>query len=214
MRYSALLFDLDGTITDSGKGIINSVTYALKKMKVAVSPQDNLRSFIGPPLKDSFMTNYDLDETAAEKAVAYYREYYRETGIYENTVYEGIPEVLKQLKQAGCQLYIATSKPEHFARQIADYFQLTDFFEGIYGASMDGIRSKKGDVIRYALNNGNINPAEAVMIGDREHDILGAAENNLPAVGVLYGYGSKEELTVAGAYKILSKPVELADLLI
>jgi phosphoglycolate phosphatase len=215
MLYKTILFDLDGTITDSGAGIINSVRYALEKMSLEVPDDNELASFIGPPLYESFQKNFQLNETASNQAIAYYREYYQEKGIYENYLYEGIPALLAELKQAQAQLYIATSKPEVFAKQILDYFDAAHYFTGIYGATLDSRRSKKGDVIRYALAQGVIQDLQrTVMIGDRRHDILGAKENNLASIGVLYGFGDRSELTLAEADYIVSAPAEIGQLIL
>ncbi|MFK4567588.1 HAD family hydrolase [Enterococcus sp. UD-01] len=215
MLYKTILFDLDGTITDSGAGIINSVRYALEKMSLEVPDDNELASFIGPPLYESFQKNFQLNETASNQAIAYYREYYQEKGIYENYLYEGIPALLAELKQAQAQLYIATSKPEVFAKQILDYFDAAHYFTGIYGATLDSRRSKKGDVIRYALAQGVIQDLQrTVMIGDRRHDILGAKENNLASIGVLYGFGDRSELTLAKADYIVSAPAEIGQLIL
>lgn len=214
MTYKTLFFDLDGTITDSGPGILNSVCYALEKMGLPVPEVTELYSFIGPPLKDSFMEKYRLNESEAEQAVSYYREYYAKTGMYENLVYEGIPEVLADLKQLGFKLYVATSKPEVFARQILTHFDLASSFEGIYGASLDSSRSKKGAVIRYAMESGDVSVAGSLMIGDREHDVLGAKENRLDCVGVLYGYGDRQELENAGAIYLAATPEKLKEYLL
>lgn len=215
MLYKTILFDLDGTITDSGAGIINSVRYALEKMSLEVPDDNELASFIGPPLYESFQKNFQLNETASNQAIAYYREYYQEKGIYENYLYEGIPALLAELKQAQAQLYIATSKPEVFAKQILDYFDAAHYFTGIYGATLDSRRSKKGDVIRYALAQGVIQDLQrTVMIGDRRHDILGAKENNLASIGVLYGFGDRSELTLAKADYVVSAPAEIGQLIL
>ncbi|MTD38436.1 HAD hydrolase-like protein [Erwinia sp. CPCC 100877] len=215
MLYNTILFDLDGTITNSGTGIINSVRYALEKMSLEVPDDTELASFIGPPLSESFQKNFELSETASNQAIAYYREYYREKGIYENHLYEGIDALLINLKQADAQLYIATSKPEIFAKQILNYFHLDQYFTGIYGATLDSQRSKKGDVIRYALEEGAIHDLQqTVMIGDRQHDILGAKENNLASIGVLYGFGERSELALAQADYIVAAPAEIGQLII
>lgn len=207
MRYKTILFDLDGTITDSGAGIIHSVTYALEKLNLSIPPEAELYSFIGPPLIDSFKTLYDLDTQTAEQAVQYYREYYQAKGMYENQIYKGIPELLNTLQEQGCALYIATSKPEIYAKQIIAHFELSSYFNGIYGASIDGSRSKKGDVIRYALKEAEITTIqEVMMIGDRSHDMIGAKENNLACLGVLYGFGDQAELERAGADYIAATP--------
>ncbi|WP_170923056.1 HAD family hydrolase [Candidatus Enterococcus palustris] len=214
MQYKTILFDLDGTITDSGEGIIHSVIYALKKLNIAVPDSTELYSFIGPPLNDTFKNSYHLDDESTEQAVSYYREYYQAKGMYENRIYKGIPKVLADLKQAGCNVYIATSKPEIYAKQILAHFDLAHYFDGIYGASLDGERSKKGDVIRYALNEANLTQLkEIIMIGDRSHDILGAKENELDCIGVLYGFGNKAELEKSGADYIVSTPEEIEEII-
>lgn len=210
MQYKTILFDLDGTITDSGEGIIYSVLYALKKMNVNVPEQRELYSFIGPPLIDSFKTVCHLDRHTSEQAVSYYRDYYQSKGMYENNLYEGIVEVLADLKQAGCALYIATSKPEIYAKQILTHFDLDHYFVGIYGASLDSGRSKKGDVIRYALQSAGItNLNETLMIGDRSHDMIGAKENELACMGVLYGFGDQVELESTGADYLAITPKDV-----
>lgn len=215
MKYTTILFDLDGTITDSGEGIINSVSYALEKMNLPVPDKEQLYSFIGPPLNDSFRKLYQLDGSAIDQAVNYYRENYQNKGMYENHVYEGITALLDDLKTAGCQLYIATSKPEVYAKQILAHFDLDTYFDGIYGASLDGNRSKKGDVIRYALSSAKVTSLEkTLMIGDRSHDIIGAKENQLASVGVLYGFGDQDELTTAGADYLAATPKEIVNIIL
>ena len=198
--FETILFDLDGTLTDPGEGITNSVAYALNKFGIEVSDKTELYKFIGPPLKDSFMKYYGFSESEAEKAIVYYREYFRDTGIYENRVYEGAEHMLRQLHTDGKKIVLATSKPEEFAVRILEYFQLKKYFTVVAGASMDSSRSRKGDVIAYAISLcEGFDKETAVMIGDREHDIIGAKENQLKSIGVLYGYGDEKELKTAGA---------------
>ena len=198
--YNTILFDLDGTLTDPGIGITNSVAYALKKHGIEVTDRTKLYPFIGPPLLDSFQRFYGFSEEQSEQAVADYREYFREKGLFENEVYSGVEELLQHLKESGKRLIIATSKPEEFAVRILEHFGLAKYFDHIVGATMDSSRSKKGDVIAYALEVcGITDKTDVVMVGDREHDVLGAKENGLDSVGVLYGYGSCEELEKAGA---------------
>ncbi len=198
--YHTILFDLDGTLTDPGVGITNSVAYALKKHGIEVTDRTKLYPFIGPPLMDSFQRFYGFSEEQSERALADYREYFRDKGLFENEVYEGVEELLKHLKASGKQLIIATSKPGEFAVKILEHFDLAKYFDHIVGATMDSSRSKKGDVIAYALKTCLITDKEhVVMVGDREHDVLGAIENGLDSIGVLYGYGSREELEEAGA---------------
>ncbi|MGT2911297.1 HAD family hydrolase [Streptococcus cameli] len=206
--YQTILFDLDGTLTDSSLGITNSVAYALEKMGITVPPKQNLLTFIGPPLAESFQANFGLSEETVREAIALYREYFAEKGIYENQLYPDVLQTLKTLKEEGKTIILATSKPEPFARIILDYFELSSYFDEIVGASLDGRLSEKGDVIREALHRATISePATCLMVGDRKHDIIGAHTNHMNSVGVLYGFGSKEELQTAGAtYLIQTLP--------
>lgn len=209
-----ILFDLDGTLTDPGVGITNSVMYALKRFGIEETDRTKLYPFIGPPLLNSFMEFYGFDEKKAEKAVGYYREYYRKTGIYENLVYDGIPEMLEQLKADGCTILLATSKPEPFAKQILEHFNLMQYFDFVAGSDLEGKRNTKGKVISYALKaygeksgiDWKVLKEKAVMAGDRFYDIEGAKENNIVSVGILFGYGSREELARAGADRLIEKP--------
>ena len=173
--YDVILFDLDGTLTDSALGITNSVAYSLKKYGIEVADRTELYKFIGPPLQESFEKYYSFSPEEAKRAVEYYREYYREKGIFENVVYEGIESLLKMLYASGKTLLVATSKPEEFAKTILKHFNLEKYFTYIAGANMDGTRTKKDEVICYALQNGHISDrSKVLMVGDREHDILGA----------------------------------------
>lgn len=211
--FDIVLFDLDGTLTDPGIGITNSVIYALKKYGIEVSDRKSLYSFIGPPLADSFMQYYGFSEEKAMEAIQFYREYFRDKGLYENEVYGGVAELLEQIKNTGRKLVLATSKPEEFALRILEHFDLIKYFDIVAGASMDEKRNKKGDVIEYALEKGGFDKKCAVMIGDREHDIFGAKENDLASIGVLYGYGSREELEKAGADYIAEAVEDIFSLL-
>lgn len=215
MKKTYILFDLDGTLTDPMIGITKSVQYALRFYGIEESNLNTLCPFIGPPLKDSFMKYYHFPESQAEEAIQKYREYFSVTGIFENRVYDGIEEMLKELKSCGKQLLVATSKPEEFAVQILEHFGLAQYFEYICGASMDEKRVKKGDVIAYAIEMAGIEDISlAVMVGDREHDIIGAKENGMDSIGVLFGYGSRKELEEAGAHLIGESVKELTKLLI
>lgn len=197
--YQTILFDLDGTLTNSELGVTNSVAYALAKYGIEVPDKKALRVFIGPPLRDSFERFYGFSKEESLKAVEAYREYFSEKGLYENEVYLGIPELLASLKQAGKQLIVATSKPEKFSVQILKHFGLYDYFDFVAGATMDGSRSRKSDIIQYALEQNQITDLEStLMIGDREHDVLGAQAQRIDSIGVLYGFGSREELEKAG----------------
>ena len=204
-----LLFDLDGTITDPKEGITKSVAYALAKFNIQILNLDELDVFIGPPLKESFMLYYHMDDQQATQAIAYYREYFKEKGMFENMPYEGIQELLEELNSAGYQCYIATSKPETFSIQILKHFCLDRYFKDVCGATMDGSRSEKKDVIAYAIKKHKLQFDNCLMIGDRKHDVLGALSNNISSIGVLYGYGSYDELIEAKAKHIVSDLSEL-----
>lgn len=215
MRWRYLLFDLDGTLTDPMLGITRSVQYALHRFGIEVDDLRTLCRFIGPPLKESFRDFYGMDDEQATRAVALTREYFAPRGIFENRLYEGIPELLTELQAAGCMLAMATSKPEPFARQIAEHFHLADRFALIGGATMDGTRTAKRDVVRYVLGALDVeDPTAAVMIGDRRYDIEGAAAEGIASIGVLWGYGSREELAAAGAGQIVGTIPELRALLL
>ncbi len=193
--YQTILFDLDGTLTNPALGITNSLAYALEKFNIEVTDKKELYRFIGPPLQDSFENFYHFSKEDSLKAVDFYRDYFRHKGLYENEVYQGIPDLLERLKAQGKKLLVATSKPEEFARQILKHFELFDYFDLVAGASMDGSRRLKGDVIAHALTSAQVSDLSAtIMIGDREHDIIGAKKNGLDAIGVLYGFGNREEL--------------------
>lgn len=210
MAYQYLLFDLDGTITNSEEGILNSIRYSLRKHGREIPTDDILRTFVGPPLKESFINTFDLDDVTADMFVTSFREYFAEKGLYENQVYDGIEAVLAQLVQDGCILYVATSKPEKFAHKVLQHFDLDKYFAGIYGASMDSSRSKKGDVIHYALTEAGITELEkTAMIGDTKFDILGAYENGLASIGVLWGIEDKASLEQAQATFIIEEPSDL-----
>lgn len=198
--YNTILFDLDGTLTDSQYGIFNSLVYALKKFNIEVDDRSQLKRFLGPPLHESFANFYGFSEEKALIGVDYYREYFHDKGIFENEVYEGVYELLENIKASGKKIILATSKPEEYAIRILEHFDLAKYFDVIAGATMDGSISKKSDVIEYALKRGNVeNFEETIMVGDREHDILGSKKFGLDSIGVLYGYGSLEELNEAGA---------------
>ena len=206
--YHYILFDLDGTLTDPAEGITNSVMYALKQYGIEENDRTKLYSFIGPPLVDSFMEKYGFSEEKAREATAYFREYFREKGIFENVPYEGMTECLAALKQRGRTLILATSKPEVFAKMILERFGFAPYFDYVFGASMDETRTRKDEVIAYALSGAGIeDPSDCIMVGDRKHDVLGALANGMDAVGVLFGYGSREELTEAGA-RYIAETVE------
>ncbi len=199
-NYELILFDLDGTLTDPAEGITNSVEYALNKMGINIENKRDLYKFIGPPLLESFQNFCNFNEEDSKKALSYYREYFKEKGMLENVVYDGIDNMLKTLKNNGKCLCVATSKPEPFAINILDYFDLSKYFYFIAGSNMDGTRAKKNEVIDYCLRQCKcLDKSKVVMIGDREHDIIGANKCSVDSIGVLFGYGSREELESAGA---------------
>lgn len=203
-----VLFDLDGTLTDSGLGITKGVQYALGQLGYDVPPRESLFSFIGPPLHKSFQRHCGVDEAGAAEAVRQFRVYYNEMGgILENEVYPGVRELLRDLKAAGKRLMVATSKPQAAAEKVMRHFGLDEFVPEIIGGT-DDTRNTKGKVIAYALREYGVDPTTAVMVGDREHDILGAAENNLPAIGITWGYGDRAELETAGAEAVFDTPAE------
>lgn len=213
--YQTILFDLDGTLTDPGEGITNSVAYALEKFEIKNEDRSQLYKFIGPPLKDSFMEFYGFSEEDSLKAIAYYRERFREKGMFENKVYDGIVELLSKLQKAGKKLIIATSKPEEFTLTILKHFDLLQYFDFVAGATMDGSRSEKEEIIHYALEHCQIgNLDETVMVGDRKFDILGAKANGIDSIGVLFGYGSLEELEMAGVTYIADSPEMVEELVL
>ncbi len=209
-----IFFDLDGTLTDSAEGITNSVAYVLARYGIKVEDKSSLNVFVGPPLVESFMKYYGFDREKARASVGIYREYFEDKGMFENAVYPGIPELLDGLRKDGYKLYVATSKPEQYSVKILEHFGLAEYFEMIGGADMNETRVHKGDVIRYVMEScGLINPDEIVMIGDRENDMNGAKQNHMDSVGVLYGYGSREELENAGAGHIAETVEELGKVL-
>ncbi len=199
-RYDTFFFDLDGTLTDSSLGITNSVIYALKKYGIEETDRTKLYPFIGPPLMLSFEKFYGFSKERCAEAVEYYREYYREKGIFENRVYDGLEDVLKELKDRGKTLVVATSKPEPFARQIIEHFNLKQYFDYVAGMEMGGGRGTKEEVIRYALEVCKImDRSRVLMVGDREHDVIGAKAAGIDCLGILYGFGTAAELEDAGA---------------
>ena len=210
--YDTILFDLDGTLTDSGPGITNAVRYALGQKGYAVPPREELFSFIGPPLHVSFQRRCGVDEAGAAELVRTFRVYYNEMGgILENEVYPGIRELLGELKKAGKRLVLATSKPQAAAELVMRHFGLDEWIPVIIGGTDDPRRNTKGKVIAWALREYGIDPGTAVMVGDREHDVQGAAENGIPAIGITWGYGDRVELEGAGAKAIFDTPAETAE---
>jgi phosphoglycolate phosphatase len=213
--FDYLFFDLDGTLTDPALGITNSFIYALKYFGIEIPSYEKLCTFIGPPLPDTFKNQFGFDDTKAAEGVKKYREYFSTKGLLENSVYPGIPELLTELKQAGKKLVVATSKPEEYSVRIIEHFGLAQYFENVCGSLMDESRSKKDEVIAYAIERNNISDkSKILMIGDRKHDILGAKKTGLKSCGVLFGYGSREELETAGADFIAKDISQLRSILL
>lgn len=206
-----ILFDLDGTLTEFGEGIINCVQYALEKLGKKEEHPENLQCFIGPPLKEQFMKYAGLGEEEGEKAVVYYRERYTTTGIFENRLYPKIPELLELLKINNKILAVASSKPEVYVKQILEHFQIADYFTAIVGSELDGRRTEKAEVIEEALRRMHLEEErdKVLMVGDRSHDVQGAISCGLQCIGVAYGYGSREELEKAGAVYIADSVEDL-----
>ena len=212
-KYDTLLFDLDGTLTDPAVGITNSVAHALKKWGIEVSDRSELYKFIGPPLADSFGVYYGFTTEESERAVEYFREYFSVKGIFENSVYDGVREVLSELKAREKRLIVATSKPEKFAKIVLEHFELDGYFDFVAGATFDSSRVKKEDVIAYAFESCSIkDTSRVVMVGDREYDVIGAAHFGVDSIGVLYGYGSRDELCSAGATYIAENPIDILEI--
>ena len=212
-KYDHILFDLDGTLTDSGPGIMNGFEYSLGKMGVEYPGRDYLKQFVGPPLGDSFEKTLGFSPEDAAKGIAFYKEYYAEKGVYENDVYPGIPELLEKLKESGKKLIVATTKAELMANVVMDHFGLRKYFD-LMVASNNTDRKNKIDVLNYAIENGGVDRERAVMVGDRFYDITGAAHFGMTSVGVLYGYGSRQELEEAGASHIAESVEDLYDILL
>jgi len=213
MKY--ILLDLDGTITNPAEGITKCFEYALNHFGIKVESRAELEQFIGPPLRKSFMDGFGFDEEKAELAVAKYRERFIPTGMFENVVYEGMEQALKTLKDAGKVLIVATSKPEHMAKKILAHFGLDVYFDDICGSNDDASRNEKDEVIRYALEKHGITDlSDVLMVGDRKFDVNGAAKCGLKCMGVLYGFGDREELENAGAAYIAETVEDMARIIV
>lgn len=209
MEKKAILFDLDGTLTDSGEGIINCFRAGLAHFGLPVPSREELRVVVGPPLNISFR-QFGIREENLEEAVAVFRGRYNSAGIYENKPYPGIRDLLQELKNRGHKLYVATSKPENMALEVLNRFDLARFFDQICGASLDESRASKDRVIAYLLKN-NAEDREMVMVGDTKYDVLGAKAHGIPCIGVGWGYGTEEEMVAAGAMAIVDTPQALLE---
>jgi phosphoglycolate phosphatase len=201
-------FDLDGTLTNPKPGITRSIQYALRQLGFSAPAEDDLVWCIGPPLHASFKTFVGTDELA-DRAIELYRERFSDIGLYENEAYAGIDETLSKVAATGRHMFIATSKPKIYADRIIDHFGLRRHFAHVFGSELDGARSDKVDLLAYALAETKADPARAIMVGDRGHDMIGARKNGMTAIGVLYGYGSREELTKAGAHHLCATHPEV-----
>lgn len=211
--FDLILFDLDGTLTNPEEGITNCVKYALESFGIKENDMRVLRRFIGPPLVDSFMKYYGMDKNDAEKALIKYRERFSVTGLYENSLIPGIPEVLKELKEHKKQIALATSKPLVYSKKILKNFKIDRYFDIFSGAELDGTRNDKAEVIEFALNEAKT-MLSPVMVGDRKYDIIGAKKNGIKSIGVSFGFAEEGELSKAGADHIVDSPEELLNILI
>ena len=212
MQYTHYFFDMDGTVINSAPGVTHSVSYALEKLGITPPPRDELLCFIGPPLEWSFSHFYGMDAETTQKALDFYRDCYRAGAIYECLVYDGIEVLLKRLKAAGGVCVLATSKPHEFANPILKHLGIDKYFDFVSGPEMDGTRNAKAEVIAYAIEKmGLTDKSSILMIGDREHDTLGAKAAGVDSVGVLWGFGDAEELLSTGARDVYRTPVELGD---
>ena len=212
MTQKSILFDLDGTLTDSGEGIMNCAKLALQHYGLPIPSEEEMRTFVGPPLQENFL-KFGIPQEEIDNAIKVFRSRYLTVGKFENFPYPGIPELLQKLKSAGHHLYVATSKPESTAREILDKFELSPYFDIICGATMDGTRQSKADVIQY-LYDQTSETLPAIMVGDTSYDVEGANAHHIPTIGVAWGYGSVAEMVDAGAVAIAQSVDELHELLI
>lgn len=211
--FTAVLFDLDGTLTNPYIGITNSVMYALERLGYDVPPREELRCFIGPPLAESFRTRFAMDETAAAEGVRLYREYFAERGIFENELMDGAVELLCTLRSRGIKIFLATSKPREFTERILSHFGISEYFDFVGAATMDGRIGEKHEVIRDVLENTGANPDDCLMVGDRLHDIVGAHRCGIKCLAVLCGFGSRAEFAEYGADFVCERLCDVAELL-
>lgn len=214
-HYEYIFFDMDGTVSESAPGIIDSIIYALGELGIEETDREKLKDFVGPPLLESFPKYYGLEGQQLLDTVRNFQSYFKEKGIWGNEMYPGIPEVLKKLKAGGRRIVLATSKPEFFAGQIIERYAIGEYFDFIAGSVMDETRTLKHEVIEYAIENMGISDRSSIlMVGDRRFDVEGAAKCGIDCMGVLYGYGSREELETAGANYIAETVSDIADIIL
>ena len=209
----AVFFDLDGTLTDPKPGITRSIQHAMRALERPIPEAEDLLWCIGPPIRPSFARLLDSSaDDLVDAAIALYRERYAVIGLYENAVYPGIPEAVKAVRASGYGTFVVTSKLHRFATRIVEHFSLAPLFDRIYGSELDGRRVDKGELIAYALDEEGLRPSDVVMVGDREHDVIGALKCGMRSIGVTYGYGTELELRTHGAALIAASPFEIVDL--
>ena len=213
-NYDYVLFDLDGTVTESGPGVLRSMAYAMDKFSLPMPDDVPTRLFMGPPLSFSFRNYCHLPPEKIPDALRFYREYYSQKGIFECSVYPGLEDLFKKIAKSGKTLLVASSKPEAYVKSILAHFGLDGYFAFIGGADFEGLRGEKDQVLEYTLASAGVQDVtKAVMVGDREHDIFGAAKFGMDSIGVLYGYGSRDELTAAGATYLAETADDIANIL-
>ena len=213
-HYKYIVFDLDGTLTDSGPGVMKGIIYALERFGIEAPEKSALHECIGPPLRESFQRLGGFSREKADEAIEVFREYYAPIGIFENSVYPGVATALGELKAAGRTLAVATSKLDESAFRVLDHFGLSAYFDLVVGSRADGTLSEKAEVLAHTLKLLGADAADALMVGDRKYDVEGAAENGVACMGVLYGYGSREELERAGAICLAETPADIARLIL
>ncbi|MBD3274080.1 MAG: HAD hydrolase-like protein [Candidatus Marinimicrobia bacterium] len=214
MKIQNILFDLDGTLTDPSEGIVNCIIHTLKKLNQSVPEREKLAAWIGPPLRENFANFLDTeDPEVIENAVTIFRDRFSDVGLFENQVYDGIPELLETLRSSGKTLFIVTGKPEPYAKRILAHFQMAACFQSIYGAQLDGTFDDKTVLMGHVLRNEGIEPDKSIMIGDRKHDIMAASKHNISTIGVTYGFGTEHELKTAGADTVVHTPEQLLNIL-
>lgn len=214
LDYKYILFDLDGTLSDSAPGIMNSVRYALETQGLPVPPDEQLQKFVGPPLYESFRDFCCQSRAESDVSVELFRVYFRDKGILENAMYDGVPKMLEALRRGGKKLALATSKPEEFAKIVINRYGIADYFDYLAGSTMDESRIKKADVLKYVMEALGAEPSECLMVGDRSHDVLGARERGTDCMGVLYGYGDEQELADAGAKYLAATVADIARIIL